>query len=48
MLKHLKEQGDKTVLHALRGRSSYRRVSEEVRQKALTILSQPEPIRIRT
>jgi transposase len=42
LLKRLQEQGDKAMVHALRGRASNRRVSEEVRQRALSILSQPE------
>ena len=42
LLKRLKAEGDKAVLHALRSRPSNRRLSEEVCQKALTILSQLE------
>jgi transposase InsO family protein len=36
----LREQGDAAVVHALRGRQSNRRVSEEARQKAVQVLSQ--------
>ena len=42
LLKRLKAEGDKAVVHALRGRSSNRQLSQEVRQKAMTILSLPE------
>jgi len=39
LLKQLKARGDKAVVHALRGRSSNRRLEEKVRQKALEILA---------
>jgi transposase len=42
LVKRLKAQGDKSVIHGLRGRESNRKLSEEVRQKAIAILSQPE------
>ncbi|HVX56494.1 MAG TPA: ISNCY family transposase [Candidatus Saccharimonadales bacterium] len=42
LLKALAAGGDKAVVHALRGRPSNRRLSEEVRQKAVAILSLPE------
>lgn len=42
MLKRLKEHGDKAVVHGLCAQASNRRVSEEVRGKALSILSLPE------
>jgi hypothetical protein len=42
LVKRLAAEGDKAVVHALRGRASNRKLSEEVRQKALTILSLPE------
>ena len=42
LLRRLATEGDKAVVHALRGRASNRKLSEEVRQKALTILSLPE------
>src|SRR3954447_3724373 len=42
MLKRLKREGDQAVIHALRGRPSNRELSEEVRQKAMSILSLPE------
>jgi transposase len=40
LLRRLREQGDAAVVHALRGRQSNRRVSEETRQKAVLVLSQ--------
>jgi len=42
LVKQLKSRGDRAVIHALRGRPSNRKLSEEVRQKILAILSQPE------
>jgi transposase len=42
LLKRLKAEGDKGVVHAMRGRRSNRQLSEEVRQKAMAILSQLE------
>jgi transposase len=42
LLKRLKGKGDAAVIHALRGRPSNRKLSEEVRQKALSILSDPK------
>ena len=42
LLRRLAVEGDKAVVHALRGRASNRKLSEEVRQKALAILSLPE------
>jgi hypothetical protein len=42
LLKALKAEGDKAVIHGLRGRPSNRKLSEEVRQKAIAILSEPE------
>ena len=42
LLKRLATQGDKAVIHALRGRPSNRRLSEEVRQKVVATLSLPE------
>jgi transposase len=42
LLKRLGTQGDKAVIHALRGRPSNRKLSEEVRQKVVAILSLPE------
>lgn len=42
LLKRLKTQGDKAVIHALRGRPSNRKLRKEVRQKAMAILSQRE------
>jgi transposase len=40
LLRRLREQGDAAVVHALRGRQSNRRVSEETRQKMVQVLSQ--------
>ena len=42
LLKRLKAKGDKAVIHTLRGRPSNRKLSEEVRQKTLSILSDPK------
>jgi len=40
MLVKLKEAGDRAVIHGLRGRSSNRRLSAELREQAVRILSQ--------
>jgi hypothetical protein len=40
MLARLKEVGDKAVIHGLRGRPSNRQLSEEMREKAVRILSE--------
>jgi hypothetical protein len=42
LLKRLTSDGDKAVLHGLRGRASNRKLSEAERQKAVSILSLPE------
>ena len=42
LVKRLKGEGDKTVVHALRGRPSNRVLSQEVRQKVMSILLLPE------
>lgn len=42
LLKRLKGDGDKAVLHGLRGKPSNRRLTEEARQKATSILSLPD------
>jgi transposase len=42
LMKRLKGEGDKAVVHALRGRPSNRALSEEVRQKAMSILLLPD------
>jgi transposase len=42
LLRRLREQGDAAVVHALRGRQSNRRVSEETRQKIVQVLSQQQ------
>jgi len=40
LLKALKRRGDRAVIHRLRGQPSNRRLSEELRDKAVSILSQ--------
>jgi transposase len=40
LLKQLKARGDKAVIHTLRGRPSNRKLSEELRQRIVAILSQ--------
>jgi biotin operon repressor len=40
MLRSLKERGDKAVIHAARGRKSNRKITDQVREKAIKILSQ--------
>lgn len=42
LLKRLKAVGDKAVVHGLRDRPSNRRLGEELRRKALAILSDPK------
>jgi transposase len=42
LLGKLKDQGDRGVIHGLRGRASNRKVSEAQREKAVRILSQQE------
>jgi transposase len=42
LLKRLGRHGDKAVIHALRGRPSNRKLSEEVRQQVVARLSLPE------
>jgi len=42
LLRRLRDQGDAVVVHALRGRQSNRRVSEETRQKIVQVLSQQQ------
>ena len=41
LLKALKKQGDKAVIHGLRGRASPRRLPEATKQEAIRILSEP-------
>lgn len=41
VLKALKQRGDKTVVHALRGVPSHRKMDAEIQQKAMEILSRP-------
>ncbi len=40
MLRSLKKRGDKAVIHAARGRKSNRKIAEQVREKAIEVLSQ--------
>jgi len=40
LLKELKKRGDKAVIHGLRGEASNHRIEEEIREKAVGILSQ--------
>ena len=40
LLAKLKEQGDKAVIHGLRGRASNRRLSPELQEEVIRILSQ--------
>jgi transposase len=40
MLRKWKERGDRTVLHAARGRRSNRKIAAQVKQQAIEILSQ--------
>jgi DNA-binding Lrp family transcriptional regulator len=40
LVKKLKEQGDRAVLHGLRGRTSNRRLGEKEREQAIRVLSQ--------
>jgi transposase len=41
LLKRMKADGDRVVVHGLRGRASNRRLSDEIRQKALRVLQEP-------
>lgn len=40
MLRKLKERGDKAVIHAARGRSSNRKIADEMRENAIQILTE--------
>ena len=40
LLVRMKEVGDRAVIHGLRGRASNRKLSEDVRSKAIAVLSQ--------
>jgi DNA-binding transcriptional regulator LsrR (DeoR family) len=42
LLQRLKKEGDKVVIHRLRGAPSNRRIEEKTRQKAVRILSGEE------
>ena len=41
LLRKMRRKGDQTVIHELRGRESNRKLSSEVEQRAMTILSDP-------
>jgi len=41
LLQRMKQEGDRVVVHKLRGKPSNRRLSEEVRSKIVKILSEP-------
>jgi len=41
LLASLKERGDKSIVHGLRGRSSNRKIDEKIEQQAVKILSAP-------
>ena len=41
LLRKLRRKGDQAVIHELRGRRSNRKLSAEVEQRAITILSDP-------
>ena len=41
LLRQLKRRGDKVVAHALRGLPSNRKISSDIEQEAVAILSQP-------
>src|ERR1022692_779255 len=41
LLRKLRRKGDQAVIHELRGRESNRKLSSEVEQRAITILSDP-------
>jgi len=42
LLSRMQEQGDRVVVHGLRGRPSNRRIGEEIKQKTLRILREPD------
>jgi transposase len=42
LLKKLKKEGDRAVIHGLRGKPSKRRLSEQTRNKIIAILQQPQ------
>lgn len=41
LLRKLRRKGDQAVIHALRGRTSNRKLSSEVEERAIAILSDP-------
>ena len=42
LLKRMEQEGDGVVVHGLRGRTSNRKISEDVQQRALQILREPD------
>ena len=42
LLKRMKKQGDRVVVHGLRGRTSNRKITAKVQVRALEILQQPD------
>lgn len=42
LVRRHEEQGDQVVVHGLRGKESNRRIEEEVRERALVVLREPE------
>jgi transposase len=42
LLARMEEQGDRVVIHGLRGRASNRRISEEMQKRAVEYLKQPD------
>src|SRR5208282_1862755 len=42
MLARMEKQGDGVVIHALRGKASNRRISEETQKQAMEYLKQPD------
>src|ERR1700682_3919905 len=42
LLKRLETDGDRVVVHGLRGKASNRRIKATTRQEAITLLKQPE------
>jgi len=42
LLQRMKQEGDRAVVHGLRGRTSNRKISEQVEARAIAILKQPE------
>src|SRR5712672_3861689 len=42
LLKRMKRQGDRVVVHGLRGRASNRRIATKVQAQAIELLKQPD------